>query len=125
MKDSAERWRTLEEVFQSALEQEPGAREAFLRETCPDADLRREVQAMLDAQGTADELLERPAIRYAFHTLEAGSVLGQYRIEERIGAGGMGDVYRAMDTRLRRPVAPRRAFRLPCAGCGLGGAFPA
>jgi serine/threonine protein kinase len=103
--DSAERWHTLEEVFQAALKREPAQREAFLEESCPDADLRREIKSLLDAGASADEILEQPAIRYAFHTLEAGSMLGQYRIEERIGAGGMGEVYRAKDTRLGRAVA--------------------
>ncbi len=105
MNDSAERWHTLEEVFQAALKREPAQREAFLEESCPDADLRREIKSLLDAGASADEILEQPAIRYAFHTLEAGSMLGQYRIEERIGAGGMGEVYRAKDTRLGRAVA--------------------
>ena len=105
MSGSSQRWRTLEELYQAALERAPSARAAFLSEACPDESLRREVESLLEARRAGDELLERPAIRYAAQKLEPGAVLGQYHIEQRIGAGGMGEVYRAIDTRLRRAVA--------------------
>jgi len=105
MNDSTERWRTLEDLYQAALGCEPPARAAFLNQACADESLRREVESLLNARGAGDELLERPAVRYLAQTLEPGATLGQYRIELRIGAGGMGEVYRAMDTRLRRSVA--------------------
>ncbi len=63
------------------------------------------MESLLDARGAGDELLERPAIRYAAQTLQPGAMIGQYRIVQRIGAGGIGEVYRATDTRLRRVVA--------------------
>jgi Tol biopolymer transport system component/predicted Ser/Thr protein kinase len=105
MSESSQRWRNLEELYQAALEREPSARAAFLREACADESLRREVESLLDARGAGNELLERPALRYAAQSLEPGAVIGQYRIEQRIGAGGMGEVYRASDTRLHRAVA--------------------
>jgi eukaryotic-like serine/threonine-protein kinase len=105
MTDSSARWRALEELFQSAVEREPAARAAFLDEACPDIALRREVESMLDAHPAGDELLGRPALNYVFQAIEPGSMLGPYRIEERIGTGGMGDVYRAMDLRLQRAIA--------------------
>jgi serine/threonine protein kinase len=105
MSDSTERWRSLEELYQAALEREPSARAVFLNEACPDAELRREVASLLDARSAGDDLLERPAIRYAAQPLQPGAQLGQYRVGQRIGAGGMGEVYCATDTRLRRAVA--------------------
>ena len=87
MSESARRWRTLEELYQAALEHEPSARAAFLNDACPDESIRREVESLLDARGAGDELLERPALRYAAQPLEPGAMLAQYRIEQRIGAG--------------------------------------
>jgi len=105
MSDLAQRWRTVEGLYQAALEQEPAARAAFLEGACPDAAIRREVASLLDAQRAGDRLLERPALDYAAGPLTAGSMVGVYRVEKRIGAGGMGEVYRATDTRLHREVA--------------------
>jgi Tol biopolymer transport system component len=106
MSDSEQRWRILEDLYQAAMEREPSARAAFLSEACPDADLRREVESLIAAyEASRGDFLERPALRYAVQQLEPGAMLGQYRIEQRIGAGGMGEVYRATDTRLRRAVA--------------------
>ncbi len=76
-----------------------------MSEACADESLRREVESLLGARGAGDELLERSAIRYAAAPLEPGALLGQYRIEQCIGEGGMGAVYRAEDSRLRRRVA--------------------
>ena len=67
--------------------------------------LRREVISLLDARHDGDDLLERPAIRYAAQPLQAGAVIGHYRIEKCIGVGGMGEVYSATDTKLDRKVA--------------------
>jgi len=86
-------------------------REALLAESDP--ELRPGVEALL-AQGTSGEkVLDRPAWEQAEITLRvqptaqmtAGDRLGPYRIEARVGAGGMGEVYRATDTRLNRLVA--------------------
>lgn len=67
--------------------------------------LRHEVISLLDAPHDGDDLLERPAIRYAAEPLQAGAVIGHYRIEKCIGVGGMGEVYSATDTKLDRKVA--------------------
>jgi serine/threonine-protein kinase len=87
-----DRWRQVESLYHSALEREEPARDVFLREACrEDEELRCEVRSLLDQ--TESGVLNRPLL------------LGPYRIVGVIGAGGMGTVYQAMDTRLNRMVA--------------------
>src|SRR5260370_25216069 len=95
----------LEEVYHAASEQPPGQREAFLATAWgDDAELRRDVEALLEhsANGVLDQPLTRPL---DFAALEPGARLGPYEILGSIGSGGMGEVYRAQDTRLDRIVA--------------------
>ena len=80
-------------------------RPAFLREACGDDEaLRQEAESLIGRDGSLGSFLETPAIIAAVMTL-TGRRLGPYEILERIGAGGMGEVYRARDTRLGRDVA--------------------
>src|SRR5262249_1075884 len=102
------RWERIARLYELVLEQEPSERDAVLARE-GDAELRREVQSLL-AQETRTILLDGPMLETAadvldeFH-LETGTTLGPYRIDGVIGAGGMGQVYRATDTRLNRTVA--------------------
>ena len=93
------RWNRIEEILQAALDVDTGERPAFVRTACgSDAALYRDVTSLL-ASGSDVLLLEPPGV------LESGQEISHYRIEARIGAGGMGEVYRAHDEGLRRTVA--------------------
>jgi serine/threonine protein kinase len=91
------------------MECEPDRRSAFLSKACSgDAGLRTEVEALLLAHEKAGDFLQNPVLSgeqpVNLH-LSSGTRLGLYEVSALIGAGGMGEVYRARDTRLGRDVA--------------------
>jgi serine/threonine protein kinase len=98
-----ERWQQVKGVLHTVLELPPSGRAAFLDRACDgDEPLRQEVESLLaaDEQGRTSFLQSPPSLR-----LVKGTRLGDYGIQSLLGAGGMGEVYRARDLRLRRDVA--------------------
>src|SRR5262245_52386202 len=104
-----ERWAAVERLYHAALERDASDRGRFLAGACAGDDaLRGEVESLLAHDGSA-AFLSTPAAVQAGHVMPSGLAIGhtvgQYVISAHLGAGGMGEVYRARDQKLGRDVA--------------------
>jgi Tol biopolymer transport system component len=105
-----ERWQQVKHVFNSALEYEPAERPSFLSAACDsEPELRQEVESLLAAHERDGSFIDSPAYKAPSTAeepaLRPGQIVDAYEITSFIGRGGMGEVYLAHDTRLRRKVA--------------------
>jgi len=113
MEPGSERWERVKSLFDAALERSPEERERFLADRCDDEDVRAEVLSLLHNHDSADNfmlsgtegVLAGAAEPPSDQALVSGARLGPYEITAFLEAGGMGEVYRARDTRLDRHVA--------------------
>ena len=107
------RWQLIEDIFHTALKRAPHDRARFLQHVCQeDETLRRQVESLLAAEGQKGDFLDSEAIRDTAKILVergafslVGNQVAHYQVLSLLGAGGMGEVYLAKDTKLSRKVA--------------------
>lgn len=110
-----EQWQEVKKLFEEALERDSEGRASFLCAECADASIRAEVERLLAEHDRAGSFLSTPPLGSAVHDAKTapvteriadGEVLaGRFRIDSFVASGGMGEVYKAEDTRLHRFVA--------------------
>src|ERR1051325_5304721 len=110
----AVRWRQIEGLYHAALERPAEERAAFVQQACGSDDvLRQEVESLLARDGLTGGPIDSPAWKESASVAQSdagpqlapGTELGPFKILGALGAGGMGAVYRATDSRLSRSVA--------------------
>jgi len=108
-------WKKAKELLDEALNLRPDDREAFLRERCPDPSVQSEIRSLLRHHEEAPEFLEQaPSLdEIDAEDVTPGTHVGPYVVLDRIGRGGMGEVFLGTDPRLQRQIALKRLVRAP------------